>query len=88
MDSYFLPLFFGFVLVAFIKWLFLGPRFIVTSKTDEIYSNFILISGCDTGFGRALTIRLLNEGLNVIAGCFTEKVVLIFSIRISVISGQ
>lgn len=73
-DFYFLPLVLGFLLAALVKWLVCAPRFIVTSKVDEVSSNFILISGCDTGFGRALTLRLLNEGLNVIAGCFTEKV--------------
>jgi hypothetical protein len=73
-DVRFLPLILGFLLAALIKRLFIGPRFVVTSKIDDVYSNFILISGCDSGFGRELTLRLLNDGLNVISGCFTEKV--------------
>lgn len=75
LDSYVFLLFAGFVVAAFVKWLLVDTRFVVTTKVDDIYSNFILISGCDSGFGRALTIRLLNDGLNVVAGCFTQEVI-------------
>uniref|UniRef100_A0A7E4WC84 Retinol dehydrogenase 7-like n=1 Tax=Panagrellus redivivus TaxID=6233 RepID=A0A7E4WC84_PANRE len=32
---------------------------------------YVLISGCDSGFGRQLALRLLADGVNVFAGCFT-----------------
>lgn len=74
LNVYLLSLCLGFLLAVFIKRLIYAPRFVVTSKVNEVYSNFILVTGCDTGFGRALVLKLLNDGLNVIAGCFTEQV--------------
>lgn len=37
----------------------------------------ILITGCDTGFGRELVFKCLENGLTVFAGCLTENVGLI-----------
>lgn len=34
----------------------------------------VFITGCDSGFGKALALRLLRDGMIVFAGCFTEKV--------------
>lgn len=39
---------------------------------DEIPGKYVLITGCDSGFGKRLTEKLLNLGVNVFAGCFTE----------------
>ncbi|KAJ1351169.1 hypothetical protein KIN20_007133 [Parelaphostrongylus tenuis] len=33
---------------------------------------FVFITGCDSGFGRLLAVRLLKMGVNVFAGCYTE----------------
>jgi len=33
---------------------------------------FVLITGCDTGFGRLLSAALDKDGYNVISGCLTE----------------
>jgi len=33
----------------------------------------VLVTGCDSGFGRALTLHLANAGNTVFAGCFTEQ---------------
>ena len=34
----------------------------------------IFITGCDSGFGKGLAIRLDQKGIPVFAGCLTEKV--------------
>ncbi|CAD5115140.1 DgyrCDS4144 [Dimorphilus gyrociliatus] len=38
-----------------------------------ILLRYVLITGCDTGFGNLLAKRLDNKGMNVIATCLTEK---------------
>jgi hypothetical protein len=34
----------------------------------------VLVTGCDTGFGYGLTLKLLRNGFPVFAGCLTQKV--------------
>lgn len=48
----------------------LAPGRIVT----ECRYNYVLVTGCDSGFGKQLTLTLLKRGVNVFAGCFTEDV--------------
>ncbi|VDO63153.1 unnamed protein product, partial [Heligmosomoides polygyrus] len=36
-------------------------------------SKAVLITGCDSGFGRELALRCISEGFTVFAGCLTEK---------------
>lgn len=36
------------------------------------YNKWVLITGCDSGFGYLATTKLLNEGYNVIATCLTD----------------
>jgi hypothetical protein len=74
LDSYFLPLLLGFLLAVLVRGLFGGERFLVAQTVTGIHRNYVLISGCDSGFGRALALRLLNDGIHVMAGCFTEQV--------------
>lgn len=40
----------------------------------NLSSKAVLISGCDSGFGRALSIKCAKAGMTVFAGCLTEKV--------------
>ena len=62
-------------LLAFLaRWLFGGGgrgRFYVAQPTAALKRNFVLVSGCDSGFGRALALRLVERGVRVIAGCYT-----------------
>merc|ERR1712000_111749 len=44
-------------------------RFIRISLKDK----YVLITGCDTGFGNMISKRLQGLGANVISGCLTEK---------------
>ncbi|OWF38518.1 17-beta-hydroxysteroid dehydrogenase type 6-like [Mizuhopecten yessoensis] len=39
-------------------------------KREDLY---VLITGCDSGFGNLLTKHLDNLGINVFAGCLTQK---------------
>nr|CDJ87155.1 Short-chain dehydrogenase reductase SDR domain containing protein [Haemonchus contortus] len=34
---------------------------------------YVFITGCDSGFGRLLALKLLKMGVNVFAGCYTEN---------------
>ncbi|VDM63990.1 unnamed protein product [Angiostrongylus costaricensis] len=51
-----------------LKRLFLEQLYI------DYVGKFVFITGCDSGFGRLLAIRLLKMGVNVFAGCYTEVV--------------
>jgi len=42
-------------------------------KIDKFSEKFVLITGCDSGFGHDLAIKLAKLGINVFAGCLTEK---------------
>ena len=43
-----------------------------TSKVD-IKGKFVLITGCDSGFGRETAIRLDKMGVGVLATCLTKQ---------------
>lgn len=40
---------------------------------EDLSSKAVLITGCDSGFGRELALRCISEGFTVFAGCLTEK---------------
>ncbi|KAF8368652.1 dhs-2 [Pristionchus pacificus] len=40
---------------------------------DDLEKRAVFITGCDTGFGNLLTIKCLERGMPVFAGCLTEK---------------
>ncbi|CAD5114012.1 DgyrCDS3174 [Dimorphilus gyrociliatus] len=48
-------------------------HFIRSIYIRNIKNRYVLITGCDTGFGNLLAKRLDNKGMNVIATCLTEK---------------
>lgn len=51
--------------------LFLGYKFLARtlSKTIEVNGRGVLITGCDTGMGHEVAIRLAERGYTVFAGC-------------------
>jgi len=62
------------VFVLFVKW-FLGKlrsRFFPAPLIDS-KGKWVLITGCDTGFGNMLCKRLDAAGFNVVACCLTEQ---------------
>ncbi|RDD45811.1 Dehydrogenase/reductase SDR family member 9 [Trichoplax sp. H2] len=45
------------------------------SKIANIDEKYVLITGCDSGFGRAIAERLDQVGVNVFAACLTDSAV-------------
>ena len=41
-------------------------------KVGSLSSRYILVTGCDTGFGNEISKRLDKKGCHVFAGCLTE----------------
>lgn len=62
---------FGLLVAVVLKIAFGSDRFHVRTPAVGLGRNVVLISGCDSGFGRALALRLLGQGVHVVAGCFT-----------------
>ncbi|XP_060073990.1 retinol dehydrogenase 16-like [Ylistrum balloti] len=53
---------------------FLVGRWIIRSrKLGDLSGRYVFITGCDTGFGNMLAKRLDSLGMNVFAGCLTQK---------------
>ncbi len=52
---------------------YLWERHRRSSLIENIQQKCVMITGCDSGFGRALATKLDTLGCSVIAGCFTEK---------------
>ena len=44
-------------------------------KVDNLPSRAVLVTGCDTGFGRQITVKLDKAGLVVFAACLTDAAV-------------
>ncbi|KAK6758810.1 hypothetical protein RB195_016193 [Necator americanus] len=42
-------------------------------RIGDLSSKAVLITGCDSGFGRELVFRCIDKGFTVFAGCLTEK---------------
>ncbi|KAK6758392.1 hypothetical protein RB195_015918 [Necator americanus] len=52
---------------------FLLKRLILEHFYMDYVGKYVFITGCDSGFGRLLTLKLLKMGVNVFAGCYTEQ---------------
>ena len=63
---WFFPVLIGFLAICIIKKLI--PR----SKLD-VKDKYVLITGCDSGFGRETAIRLDEMGVCVLATCLTKE---------------
>ena len=64
--SSFIPVLIGLFAIYVVK------RLIPRSKVD-IKEKFVLITGCDSGFGRETAIRLDKMGARVLATCLTKE---------------
>ncbi|KAI6207325.1 hypothetical protein M3Y99_01847400 [Aphelenchoides fujianensis] len=62
---------FGLLVAVVLKLLFGADRFHVRTPAVGLGRNVVLVTGCDSGFGRALALRLVGQGVHVVAGCFT-----------------
>ena len=59
------------IIIALLS-IYLVSRFLPKPKID-IKGKYVLISGCDTGFGRATAIELDRMGAYVLATCLTNE---------------
>lgn len=55
------------LLILILKWI---KR---NLKLPDVKGRYVLITGCDSGFGKLLVRRLDTLGINVFAGCYTTK---------------
>ncbi|MEE6471630.1 hypothetical protein FKM82_009321 [Ascaphus truei] len=62
-----LPLLVLLALIFLYRWH--RQRQILQNLSDK----YVLITGCDTGFGNLLAKQLDRRGLRVLAACLTEK---------------
>uniref|UniRef100_A0A8R1EKJ2 Uncharacterized protein n=1 Tax=Caenorhabditis japonica TaxID=281687 RepID=A0A8R1EKJ2_CAEJA len=53
---------------------FLLRRFVLEHFYVASCGRYVLITGCDSGFGRLLATQLMDDRVNVFAACFTQHV--------------
>lgn len=67
----------GFYTIALVVVTLLGLWIIKRLYIDEVVGNFhekyVLLTGCDSGFGRETALRLDSLGFNVFATCLTSE---------------
>jgi NAD(P)-dependent dehydrogenase (short-subunit alcohol dehydrogenase family) len=52
---------------------FFATRMLERIQIGDLYKRAVLISGCDSGFGRDLALKCIENGMPVFAGCLTEQ---------------
>ncbi|KAL3841996.1 hypothetical protein ACJMK2_020072 [Sinanodonta woodiana] len=60
------------IFVSLFIWYHLYKALSSKKMVDDIASRYVVITGCDTGFGNLLSKRLDIIGVNVISGCLTD----------------
>ena len=53
--------------------LWLTSKFLTKRKVQNLYTKYVFITGCDSGFGRETAIRLDKMGVHVLAACLTKQ---------------
>lgn len=48
-------------------------RFFSKKRVDNLGKKYVLITGCDSGFGHEMAVRLDKMGVFVLATCLTEE---------------
>ncbi|CAF3354318.1 unnamed protein product [Rotaria sp. Silwood2] len=71
----------GFIILLCISYI-LYRHFFPTPNIDP-NDKYVLISGCDTGFGNGLAIELDKQGFNVFAGVYTPESVISLKEKLS-----
>ena len=64
--SWFIPVVIGLLAIYFVR------RLIPRAKVD-VKGKYVLITGCDSGFGRETAIKLDEMGVCVMATCLTKE---------------
>jgi len=64
--SWFIPVLIGLLAISLVR------RLIPRAK-DDVKDKYVLITGCDSGFGRETAIKLDKMGVCVMATCLTKE---------------
>ena len=64
--SWVVPVLVGVLAIYFVRWL-------IPQSKVAIKGKYVLITGCDSGFGRETAIRLDKMGVCVLATCLTKQ---------------
>ena len=64
---------FPLLVASFFIFLFVLWYFFRKPKVGDYNKKYVLITGCDSGFGKNNAIRLDELGFRVIAGCLTNE---------------
>lgn len=54
--------------MAFVAWYMRDSL-----KVDDFHNKYVLVTGCDSGFGNLVAKQLDRQGFHVIAACLTES---------------
>jgi NADP-dependent 3-hydroxy acid dehydrogenase YdfG len=60
----------GFIIIFYISYRLY--RYFFPAPNIDPRGKYVLISGCDTGFGNGLAIELDKQGFNVFAGVYNS----------------
>ncbi|EDO35098.1 predicted protein, partial [Nematostella vectensis] len=60
------------IAVLFVAWLSL-KLLLPTRRVGDYHNKYVLVTGCDSGFGRGLVIRLDGMGFHVFGACLTQQ---------------
>ncbi|XP_005108515.1 retinol dehydrogenase 7-like isoform X3 [Aplysia californica] len=60
------------IVTGIVGYLFIN-RFLRSLDVGDYGNKYVFITGCDTGFGQRLSVRLNKMGFHVISGCLTQK---------------
>mmetsp|Transcript_9067 Transcript_9067/g.12150 ORF Transcript_9067/g.12150 Transcript_9067/m.12150 type:complete len:377 (+) Transcript_9067:191-1321(+) len=63
----------GIIFLSFFAIFSLVSTIVSSIKIGEFEKRAVLITGCDSGFGRGISVRLYNKGFIVFAACLTAK---------------
>ena len=53
--------------------LWLSLKILAKRKVQNLHTKYVFITGCDSGFGRDIAIRLDKMGVHVLAACLTKQ---------------
>ncbi|XP_077184553.1 17-beta-hydroxysteroid dehydrogenase type 6-like [Paroedura picta] len=62
-----------FCLAIAVALFFLIRWFLERQTVDNLREKYVFITGCDSGFGNQLARQLDLQGMQILAGCFTQK---------------
>lgn len=62
------------VIVTILVLFFIIKQFVLDKLLiSDIHNTYTFVTGCDTGFGHLLVLKLIKNGIPTFAACLTEK---------------